>query len=241
MSLLSAGNMAAKKLLVLTVTFLFILVPCFTQDFLTKSKKELLKLRIQLQGEKPDIFFLLDTSGSLTNANFEEEKRFVKNFLNTFSIGFDATRVQVILFGTRASSDIDFVSKPHKSKNKCELNTKLSGLRHRYGLTNTKGAFQIVYDVCFGIYSGEKRRTKTVVILLTDGYWNWPFGDSDPTPIAKNLVNGGVEVIAIGVGFGAPPQNLLNNLVADPARQAFTLQSFNQLAELSRYIRGGMI
>ena len=113
---------------------------------------------------------------------------------------------------------------------------------HRYAwATNTKGAFKLAYDVCVGRYSGLKRgplnQVRTVVILITDGYWNWPYNDPSPIPIAQSLLAARVEVFAIGVEYANLPA--LQKLVKDPAKQAFLLRNFGEFDELSVYVRGG--
>lgn len=242
--LLPTGKMAARSLLALIVTLLVLLPYSAKADFLDQSKKEILDLRKKLTyvDKKSDILFLLDTSGSLSYSNFLEEKRFVTNLLNEIVVGLEATRVEVIPFGTTASSYIDFISKPQVTKNKCEFNDKFKLLAHQYGMTNMKGAFQIAWDIVFGKDSKPKRvpvnKFKTVAVLLTDGYWNYPYGNSDPRKLAKDLRDGGVEVLAIGVGGGINKDNL-NQLVENPSKQAFHLSGFDRFAELATYIRGG--
>ena len=236
-------DMAVGSVLLLTV--IFVLLQCYARaDFLTESKEEILKLRkgLTYQDQKSDILFLLDTSGSLSYKNYAEEKRFITNLLNEIIVGFEATRVQVIPFSTNAYSYIDFISSPARSKNKCEFNEKFKILSPQFGLTAMKLAFDEAWAVCFGSKSGDKRQPvsqfKTVVILLTDGYWNYPYGDSDPRARAKQLRDGGVEILAIGVGGGISKGNL-DSLVADPATQSFHLDGFDRFAELATYIRGG--
>ena len=115
-------------------------------------------------------------------------------------------------------------------------------MRHSYAwATNMKSAFQLAFDVCLGKYSGQKRgplnKVRTVVILITDGYWNYPYNDPSPIPIAQSLLAANVEVFAIGVGNVNLPA--LQKLVKDPAKQAFHLQTFAHFKELSLYVRGG--
>ena len=208
------------------------------------AKKEFTKLRDALTGtnKKSDILFLLDTSGSVSDYGFKAEKEFVINFLTAITVSFEEARVEVIPFSNTASLYIDGVSKPSSDKDKCDLIQKLKQMPHSYGwATNTKGAFQLAYDVCLGRYSGQKRgplnKVRTVVILITDGYWNYPYNDPSPIPIAQSLLAANVEVFAIGVGYVNLPA--LQKLVKDPAKQAFHLQTFTHLRELSVYVRGG--
>ncbi|KAJ7352850.1 hypothetical protein OS493_033392 [Desmophyllum pertusum] len=103
-------------------------------------------------------------------------------------------------------------------------------------LTNMKDAFELAWQVCLN--NGLKRsgQIKTVVILLTDGYWNQPWNDPSPLARAKDLLAGKVEIFAIGVGSVNFPQ--LQSLVSDPDKHAFKLKDFTEFGELATYIRG---
>ena len=238
-------NLWKMKAALSTAVLLLAISPfAFAQSDLERAKKEFTTLREALTSTNKisDILFLLDTSGSVSNYGFEAEKEFVINFLSTITVSFEEARVEVIPFGNTASLYIDGVSKPSSDKDKCDLIQKLKQMRHSYGwATNTKGAFQLAYDVCLGKYSGQKRgplnKVRTVVILITDGYWNWPYNDPSPIPIAQSLLAANVEVFAIGVGNINLPA--LQKLVKDSAKQAFHLQDFADLNKLSLYVRGG--
>ena len=217
----------------------------FAQSNLERAKQEFTRLRDELTiaNNISDILFLLDTSASLSGPEFNAEKRFVLNFLNTIPVGITAARVEVIPFGTRASLYIDGVSNPSFSMNKCDIFQKLIQMPLSINgfSTNTKSAFQLAYDVCLGKYSKQKRgplnQVRTVVILITDGRWFWPYNDPSPIPIAQSLLAANVEVFAIGVANANLPA--LQQLVKDPAKQAFLLRNFWELDELSFYVRGG--
>ena len=216
----------------------------FAQSDLERAKQELTTLRDELTVNRfSDILFLLDTSGSLDSSGFDTEKKFVINFLNTIPVGMEAARVEVIPFGDIASLYIDGVSNPSLFMNKCDIFQKLKQMPLSINgfSTNTKSAFQLAFDVCLGKYSSQKRvpfsKVRTVVILITDGYWNWPYDDPSPIPIAQSLLAANVEVFAIGVGNVNLPA--LQKVVKDPAKQAFHLQNFADLNKLSLYVRGG--
>ena len=227
----------------LLVNFQFIT----SQDWLKISKEELKNLRNNVSGsqgfyqQQADLVFLVDTSGSLWTSDFNEEKKFVMNLLNEMSVGMQATRVEVIPFGTQATNFITQISAPDATKNKCTFNEKFKPMPHSINgwMTNMKSAFERAWRVTLN--NGLKRqplsKVKTVVILLTDGYWNYPYDDPSPLKRAQDLVKGTVEVFAIGVGHVDFPR--LQQLVADPGRHAFHLRNFNEFAELATYIRGG--
>ena len=215
---------------------------------LEQAKHEFTRLRDDLAGpkRKSDILFLLDTSGSLSSSDFNVEKKFVTNFLNMITVSIEAARVEVIPFGDKASRYIDGVSSPSSVKHKCHLNDRLKNMSQSINgwLTNTKDAFKLAYDVCLGVLSAYKRPysfdMRTVVILITDGYATVPFNDPNPVSDARRLYesrNYKVEVFAIGVGYVSV--SYIRSLVKDPAKQAFHLQNFNQLRELSLFLKGG--
>ena len=235
------------KVAISTAALLLAISPfAFAQSDLERAKQEFTRLRDELTivNKISDILFLLDTSDSLDSFGFDTEKKFVINFLNTIPVGITAARVEVIPFGNTASLYIDGVSNPSLSMNKCDIFQKLKQMPLSINgfSTNTKSAFQLAFDVCLGKYSGQKRvpfsKVRTVVILITDGRWNYPYQDPSPVPFAKMLHATNIEVFAIGVGEGITPDTL-QEVVRDPAKQAFHLKDFAEFDKLSLYVRGG--
>ena len=230
--------MIKKVALRIAVFFLATYNFAISQTDFEKAKVELVKLRDEFAKDNSpgDILFLVDTTSSLSNYAFQAEKIFIEGFLNTITVSVKAVRVELIPFDSpQVSSYIDQVSNPTSAKNKCTFGEKMIQMHHTYGwATNTKGAFQQAYDVCL---RKQKRSVKTVVILLMDGYWNYPQGDPSPVLIAQKLHTQAVEVYAIGIW--RPDKFKLSALVKNPAKQAFLLENFNQLRELAFYLRGG--
>ena len=210
-------------------------------NFLQKSISELKKLRNEInvaasfdQG-KADLIFLLDESGSLSPTNFQDEKRFVRNLLNNMHVGPEATRVEVIPFASSASIFIDYISAPTLDKNKCTFNEKFPQLTFWRGATNMNQAFKLAYEVVGGIYSNHKRvGAKTVVILLSDGEWNW---GGDPAPWANKLKTLKTEIFTLAVGAYTVYDKL--KVLATSADHAFYLSGFTEFNKLAVYIRGG--
>lgn len=193
-----------------------------------------------------DLIFLLDTSGSLwyydsasrtSKIGFDDEKVFVNSLLSYIRISVPATRVSVILFGTKATIDINYISNVNSRNHKCNFKKSFQALKFRSGLTNMHDAFQYAYDIIFGRLSANKRPTqqaKTAVFLLTDGMWN---KGGNPYNIAKTLKDGKIEIFSIGVTNGVD-MNVLRQLATDNSH-AFHYTSFTQFRELANYLRGG--
>ncbi|EDO49614.1 predicted protein, partial [Nematostella vectensis] len=189
-----------------------------------------------------DLIFLVDTSGSLQywsgggwKNGFDDEKVFVNSLLSHIRVSYKSTYVSVVLFGTSATIDINYIFNPHPNNHKCNFRRDFSNLRFRSGMTNMHDAFQAAYDIIFGKYSGHKRPThqvKTAVFLLTDGQWNW---NGDPWPIAKRLKDRGIEIFTIGVTNGVNVNTLRS--LASP-NNYFHYNDFTQFRELATCIRG---
>ena len=214
----------------------------FAQSNLERAKRELKRLRDELAGanKKSDILFLLDTSRSLSSYEFQTEKGFVINFLNTITVSMGATRIEVIPFADTASRYIDGVSATSLDKHKCSLVERFKSMPQSINDVNrnTYEAFKLAFDVCLGQLSAMKRvplsLVRTVVILVTVGPWQ---GQS-PVSIAKNLQQANVEVFVIGVGNRILETNL-QKMVNNADKQAFYIRTFRELAELSLFLRGG--
>lgn len=193
-----------------------------------------------------DLIFLLDTSGSLWyydsasrsyKIGFDDEKVFVNSLLSHIRVSLAATRVSIVLFGTSATLDINYVTDLNIKNHKCNFKKSFQALKFRSGLTNMHDAFQYAYDIIFGRLSADKRPNqlaKTAVFLLTDGMWN---RGGDPSGIAKTLKDNNIEIFSIGVTNGVD-DSVLRQLATDN-KHAFHYSSFTQFRELATYLRGG--
>ncbi|EDO44428.1 predicted protein [Nematostella vectensis] len=231
-----------KKITVLAVFLaLGYLHQAAAASWLDKSLDELKKLRGSVENRKADLLFLLDTSGSLSLSNFNTEKKFIRNLLNVIAVGFDATRVEIITFGSDVNRRVPFISEAHEKDTKCTFNEKFANVVHEWGMTNMRGAFEKAYEVCKGTWSGKKRlNIKTTVILITDGHWNWPWQNPDPVPKAQQLIREGVEILAFGVGYGISLSNLQTITANQRAGHtyAFQISNFDEFNKLATYLRG---
>lgn len=198
---------------------------------------------------KSDLIFLLDVSGSLRfpiwqngryvpQDGFNDEKIFVNSLLNHIRVSYPSSRVSVILFGTRASIKINYISYLSDANHKCNFKTAFKNLPYDGGMTNMNEAFHFAREIIFGTLSGKKRPTavvKTAIFLLTDGNWN---DGGSPYAIAQDLRSKGIEIFAIGVTGGIDFSVL--NQIATPGR-AFKYSSFSQFREMAYYLRGGKL
>lgn len=244
---LELGKM--KLILYLAVVSLTNFPIAFSQnilDWLNVSRQELLDYRNSFaENSKADLLFLIDTSGSLLDDEFAEEKRFVTNLLNEIRVAYESTRVEIIPFGTSSDRFIRQISESDPTKNKCTLNEKFEPMGRSWGVfTNTREAMRLAKEVTLGEFSGDKRGTlgtfQTTVFLITDGKWNYPFNsENSPVSFAEEIRSKGGEIFAIGVGN--VDYDKLQQVVENPNKQAFHLADFDQFTQLATYLRGGEI
>lgn len=220
--------------------------PC--GDCVLQGQLELTNFQRSHNNTMSDLIFLLDTSGSLwyydhssrvSKNGFTDEKVFVNALLNHIRVSLPSTRVSVIMFGSKSSIEINYISHISPDNHKCNFKRDFQKLRFRWGMTNMHDAFQQAKDIIFGSLSGNKRPTKqvkTAVFLLTDGMWN---DGGDPAPIARDLKNNKIEIFSIGITNGVS-MNVLRQLATD-SNHAFHYNDFNQFRELATYLRGGTL
>lgn len=237
--------MRSLRVLYVVILFLAFILPGVKPSGL-EGQLELENFQRNHNDSISDLIFLLDTSGSLwyydyasrtSKIGFDDEKVFVNSLLSHIRVSVPATRVSVVLFGTDATLDINYVSHVDAKNHKCNFKKSFEALRFRSGLTNMHDAFQYAYDIIFGPLSAEKRPNqlaKTAVFLMTDGMWN---RGGDPYPVAKKLKDANIEIFSIGVTNGID-MNVMRQLATDNSH-AFHYSSFTQFRELANYLRGG--
>ena len=173
---------------------------------------------------KADIVFILDSSGSIGEANYEIMKDFVQNFTSELIIGPDDTQVGVVIYGNMAETVFDL------NNNMTNLQDQISNIEYLGGGTNTAGGLMEMIRI-FNRSMGARSDDFTVLrlaIVITDGRAN----QGDPVEVAAEhvkLVKPQVLVFAIGVA-NAVPEELM--LIATRPEYVNYLDSFNDASAL---------
>ncbi|XP_005863660.1 PREDICTED: collagen alpha-5(VI) chain [Myotis brandtii] len=141
---------------------------------------------------KADIMFLVDSSGSIGEENFETMKTFMRNVSANIQIGPDKTQIGVVQFSTQTKEEFQL--------NKYFTQKEISDAIDRMSLigqnTLMGGALTFV-DEYFTLPKGARLGVKKFLILITDGV-----AQDDVTKPAKALRDKGVIIICVGV-YGA--------------------------------------
>ncbi|KAK7501883.1 hypothetical protein BaRGS_00006969, partial [Batillaria attramentaria] len=161
-----------------------------------------------LDGAEVDIVFVLDSSGSVTQAGFDLLLTFVKNMVQNFNIGSNAIRVGVEKFSGAANTEFDLNS--HYDKN--SMVSEIQRIVFTGGGTNTGDALDYLKDNMFTSANGDRPGVLNIGVVITDGKSN---DATETARAARECRSAGITMFAIGVGNGIPTSEL-NEIATDP-------------------------
>ena len=186
----------------------------------------LFSLAISCRGEKIDLIFVLDSSTSVTEANFVKMKNFVSYLLAEAELGPDPTQVGLITYSN--NDTIQF----HLDDiwNKQNMLKELEQLRYTPGNTNTAAALRTMREIMFSRQKGDRPRVRNVAIVMTDGVSN--IQQRRTIPEANAARSQGIEIYAIGIGLGDDVQELGGIADRPFDEHVFTVDDFDELENL---------
>jgi len=168
-----------------------------------------------------DMLFLVDTSRSMTRAEFDLQMEFVTEFTNDFKISKTNVQVSVVQFAHRVYKL--FCLDTYRTNDAVSLGIKM---KHRYfrGSTKTSTAFAYARKRIFTKKCGMRPDATKIVVMLTDGMPNRP---SRALKEAKLLRESGVTIVTIAIGDDIDRKMLLG--MASNAEVAFNTTDFFNL------------
>ena len=168
-----------------------------------------------------ELFFVLDSSGSVGSSNYQLMKSFVYDIINSFEVGPTNVQVGVLAYG--ASYVFEFYFNTYSDK--ANVLSAIMALPYYDGSsTYTGDALNAVRSYAFTEANGARPASEgipKVVVVITDGHSHDP---SVVVAAATALHNEGYIVFAIGIA-GADV-NELNVIASDPSYVAF-ISSFD--------------
>ncbi|XP_052784018.1 cartilage matrix protein-like [Mya arenaria] len=172
-----------------------------------------------------DVVFILDSSLSQTQTEFQKQLDFVGKFVDNVDVGPTAFVLSIITYSSTAVVEIEF----DDSNSKQSIKDQLMGVQFRPGVTNTNKGL----DLARSLLSVRMERrpgmyTKKIAFVLTDGLSN----DRTKTEASAKLLKGEAHVVAIGVGPEVSHTELV--AIASPADDyslsyVYTVESFDAL------------
>ncbi|XP_019630975.1 PREDICTED: collagen alpha-1(XII) chain-like isoform X3 [Branchiostoma belcheri] len=164
----------------------------------------------------PDLFFVLDGSGSVSDADFDKVKQFVKTVSSAFTIGLTETRVGVLQYSDSNALECNLGDHADESSFVSAISTMTY---QRGGSTNTGAALEFARQNA----AWRPAPTPKIMIVLTDGQ-----SHDSVVAASQALAADGVTVFAIGVGN--IDQSELLQIANNNPSHVFGLADFNVLA-----------
>lgn len=208
-------------------------------DLLHTLEVELVDKTCTLCGDYPaDIAFLIDSSGSESGAQFDNERNFVSMVTNEFAINPNDTMVAVSQFATTSRTDILFNQYPDKDS----LLNAIARIHWMNGESNTHTGLNELAHHVFQVKShnihhghhghqavtyGPRSESAKIAIVLTDGRSLEP---DQTIRAAHQLHNMGVEVFVIGMGHSVDFKELQQ--IATDRDHVYRISSTNDLAAI---------
>ena len=103
--------------------------------------------------EKVDIGFILQSSTSIGQTNFDKIKSFVKELVNCFKISQDHARVSILSYASTSTIHFPF-SRAFTSSQ--ELNSTIDSISYNGGGTNIGEALATAYSSMFKVNNGAR-------------------------------------------------------------------------------------
>jgi uncharacterized protein YegL len=181
-----------------------------------------------------DIIFVLDSSGSVGQSNFEKMKKFVSDVVRSFDIGTGQAQTMVGVIKYSTSVYTEFNLKNHTTKD--ALLTAISKIIYKDGYTYTnKGLDEMVFKG-FTSVAGARPLSEghpRVAIVVTDGK------STDPPKTVMSALrahDADITVFAVGVG-STVDMNELAVIASEPVCQHLMLLSnFTEFESLTAAI-----
>ncbi|KAK3608159.1 hypothetical protein CHS0354_034118 [Potamilus streckersoni] len=167
--------------------FMLILACCYYSSEITGDMPCIKK--------QADIVFVLDSSASIWEDDFNEQLKFVQKLIENFHVGKPYVQIGVVTFNTNVYPQ--FHLKDYQNKE--SMKTAISNIRYNIGGTETDKAIQYARDTMFLDVNGGRLGVAKIIIVITDGYSSKPHSTAMEASIAQSH---GITMFSIGVGSG---------------------------------------
>ncbi|XP_076455174.1 uncharacterized protein LOC143289864 [Babylonia areolata] len=176
-----------------------------------------------------DLLFVLDTSSSISDTDFQDSKAFIVNTTSQLDLLHHNTRVAVVTYSSGAQVRISWGQQQGSQE---ELRLAVEGLSYQGGGTETDDAL----DLARVTFVGQARADALkVLVLITDGESHDPI---DTAHAAARLTAAvpGILVLAVGVGNEVNEDELQTIATAPSCKHTFRVDTYDQIDALREEI-----
>ncbi|KAK6961154.1 collagen alpha-1(XIV) chain, partial [Biomphalaria glabrata] len=171
---------------------------------------------------RADLVFVIDSSTSVTETNFDKILSFVKDLLSKTDIDSGDVRVGLITYSNEVSQEFYLNS----AFTKREILELVDDVKYNFGSTNTAEALEIMRNVMFSPEKGDRADVSNIAIVLTDGVS--AVNAERTVPNARLAHDDGIHIFTIGVGLSDTRE--LEGIATPPASQnSFKVDNFDEL------------
>ncbi|KAL5016430.1 hypothetical protein ScPMuIL_006019 [Solemya velum] len=170
-----------------------------------------------------DIVFAIDASRSIWGPNFEQQLRFVKEIVDSFEIGPNATQIGAFTFGDKISLEFNL----NKYRMKGDVQAAIGQVRHAEGgLTLTHDALGYARKVMFSPDNGARAGLPHILIVLTDGRSTM---QPETQTEAASTKASGIQIFGIGVGREVDADELKKMVSSPSSNFLFLVPTYGEL------------
>ena len=141
-----------------------------------------------------DIVFILDSSTSVSDSDFNKMLNVTQTFLTGTNINDGKVRVGVVLYSTRVITQFHL----NKYRTKSEVISAISNINRMLGDTNIADAIKTTRNTMFTAQNGDRPGVPNIAIIITDGISN--INSIKTIPEANTAKEEDIRIFAIGVG-----------------------------------------
>lgn len=179
---------------------------------------------------KTDLAFMVDSSTSVGESNFQEAKDFVWSVVRNFPISNNDTRVAVIRYSSQADVIFDF---QFSAKNNVPfLKETLDNMEYVGGETKTELALDLARTGLFTEKRGSRTKVPKILVVMSNGK------SDDALAVARTsmaLKRQEVTVVVVAIGDEVDLEELL--LMASTPEDVISVSTFSTLKKRVGKIR----
>ena len=181
-----------------------------------------------------DLIIILDSSGSVGQANFDHVKSWVGQLILGLDVDNGVVNVGLLVFSS--SETVVFHMDRHSSRS--GMLEDLANVRYMRGTTNTAGALQYARQTMFSRSNGDREDVKNIVLLVTSG----DSDDREETILEARLMKDeGVHILVTVVGNWFTMEEM-NAIASHPYEEnRFHLDEYEDLNEEFKDMLQGLV